>query len=95
MFACDCFLLCECEVCMNGALYDGETVHYCLSTLSTIRTERLLEYLALLLPSSKNFDVYSQQLCISGLGANQKPAKSPSLYFSQVLQDSGGFDLSA
>ncbi len=48
-----------------------------LSAFSTIRTEWLLEYLALLLPSSKPFDVCSQQLCINGLGANQKPTRPP------------------
>lgn len=38
----------------------------CLFTFSTNRTEGLSEHLALLLPSSKTFDVCSQQLCING-----------------------------
>lgn len=48
-----------------------------LSTFSTIRTEWLSEYLAPLLPSSKPFDVCSQQLCINGPGASQKPTRAP------------------
>lgn len=38
----------------------------CLFTFSTNRTEGLLEHLALLLASSKTFDVRGQQLCING-----------------------------
>lgn len=48
------------------------------STFSTIRTECLSEYLAALPPSSKPFDVCSQQLCVNGPGANQKPTRAPS-----------------
>lgn len=47
-----------------------------LSTFSTIRTEWLSEYLAAFLPCSWLFDVCSQQLCINGPVANQKPTRA-------------------
>lgn len=44
-----------------------------LSIFPTIKTEWLLNYLALILLYSKSFDVNSQQLCFIGPEANQKP----------------------
>lgn len=68
--------VCVC-VWMELSMMAKQLTTVCLSTFSTIRTGWLSEYLALLLPSSKTFDVCSQQLCINGPGANQKPTRAP------------------
>lgn len=48
-----------------------------LFKFSTIRNEVLSECSAPFLSFSKPFDVSSQQLCVSGQGASQKPTRAP------------------
>lgn len=79
MWSCLCVLMHPVCVCvwMELSMMAEQLTTVRLSTFSTIRTEWLSEYLALLLPSSKPFDVCSQQLCINGPRANQKPTRTP------------------